>query len=425
MLMRNFRMSGPQILYGVRDGELVHIDDAHRGQACNCTCPQCGRALVARKGEILAHFFAHDATEVNCNPTPESLVHSYAKQQIAKMLRLELPGFVVEGSHQAKSGEIHELHWRYLPTYGFEVKTAEVESRNHDGVIPDVLLSSTDGFFLAVEVFFRHAVDSDKLVKLQRLSLSTVEIDLSDISENCSSAALNAALVDVKRWRWLNNRIKAGREYSLKQMLSSATGIRRPQVPSKDPITANSNIPSRLIADASNDVIAQKAHKLYDVLRAAPVTSRKVLLHELGREVRLALHCRQIGVSPDELPMHLMQAVIRQSAFGVPPILWQTGLFAKFCMTQRNGPVSAREAAHWLRTAFPGLDGASNTHETANGFNDYSEATYNFLNHLAEQGLMKRISGSRPADSRFIPVAPTHEEVRAKLLSFGRAVRRR
>lgn len=418
-------MSGPQILYGVRNGELVHVDDADRGQACNCTCPKCGRALVARKGEILAHFFAHEATEVNCNPTPESLIHSYAKQQISKMSKLELPGFVVEGSHQSKDGQTHQLHWRYLPKYDFEVKTAEVECRKHEGVVPDVLLSSTDGFFLAVEVFYRHAVDSDKLEKLQSLSLSAVELDLSDISVNSSSSALNAALRDVKRWRWLNNRIKAGREYALKQMLASATGIRRPQVPSKEPITANSNIPSRLIADASTAVISQKAQELYEGLRAASLMGRKALLHRLGRELRLALHCHQIGVSPEELPMHLMQAVIRQSAFGVPPILWQTGLFAKFCMTQRNGAVSAKEAAHWLRMVFPGLDGAGNTHETANGFNDYSEATYNFLNHLAEQGLMKRVSGGRPSDSRFVPVAPTHDEVKAKLLSFGRAVRRR
>lgn len=123
--------------------------------------------------------------------------------------------------------------------------------------------------------------------------------------------------------------------------------------------------------------------------------------------------------------MHLMQSVIRQSAFGVPPILWQTGLFAKFCMTQRNGPVSAKEAAHWLRMVFPGLDSARSAHETANGFNDYSEATYNFLNHLAEQGLMKRVSDGSPSDSRFVPVAPTHDAVKAKLLSFGRAIRRR
>lgn len=418
-------MSGPQILYGIRNGEIIHIDDADRGQACNCTCLKCGRGLVARKGEILAHFFAHEAAEVNCNPTPESLIHSYAKQQISKMSRLELPGFVVEGTHQSKDGETRELYWRYMPTYVFDVEAAEVECRKYDAVVPDVLLSSTDGLFLAAEVFYRHAVDSEKLAKLQKLSFSTVEIDLNDIPVNCSSAALNAALRDVRRWSWLNNRIKAGHEYTLRQHLANATGIRRPQVPSKDPITANSNIPSRLIADASTDLIFQKARQLYNELKACPATGRRTLLHKLGREVRLALHCYQIDVSPEQLPMHLMQAVIRQSAFGVPPILWQTGLFAKFCMIQRNGPVSAKHAAHWVRTAFPGLDGAEGTHETANGFNDYSEATYNFLNHLAEQGLMKRILGSRPSASMFMPVAATRGEVKAKLLSFGRAVRQR
>lgn len=46
-------MRGPKILYGMRCSEFVHIGDAARGQACSCTCPSCGRNLIARKGEVL------------------------------------------------------------------------------------------------------------------------------------------------------------------------------------------------------------------------------------------------------------------------------------------------------------------------------------------------------------------------------------
>lgn len=53
---------------------------------------------------------------------PESLVHSYAKQQVARMGELRLPGLTVEGRQQSPDGTVHSLHWRYLPTYDIDVK---------------------------------------------------------------------------------------------------------------------------------------------------------------------------------------------------------------------------------------------------------------------------------------------------------------
>jgi len=417
--------SGPQILYGVRDGELIHVDDADRGQACNCICYECGRPLVAKKGEILAHFFAHEAAEVNCNPTPESLVHRYAKEQVAKMDRLRLPGFTVEGRYQTPDGTVHSLHWRYRPTYDVDVKGAEVESHQHVDVVPDVLISDTDSFSLAVEVFYRHAVDSDKLDKLKRLPFSTVEVDLSDLPVTTSSANLNAALRQVSRWAWLNNRYQPAHQSRLTHQLENAFRITKIQPPSKQPITSNSTIPSRMIADASSRATTANVVNLIAKLKATPMAEMPALLHNLSREVRLALHCHWIGVSPAQLPVHLMQAVTRQSAYGpMPAILWQTGVFAKFCMSG-TGPITAQQAAFWIRRVFPSLHKASALYSTANNLNEYSEATFNFLNHLAEQGLLERIRSKRPWDATFRPVASTRAEVRARLLAFPPAERRR
>lgn len=48
------------LLYGQRhDGELLHISEARRGEACTCFCPHCGAALAAKKGTINIHHFAH------------------------------------------------------------------------------------------------------------------------------------------------------------------------------------------------------------------------------------------------------------------------------------------------------------------------------------------------------------------------------
>lgn len=417
-------MSGPQILYGVRDGELVHIDDADRGQACECICYQCQRPLIARKGEILAHFFAHEASDVNCNPTPESLVHRYAKEQVAKMGRLLLPGFTVEGRHQTPVGTTHHLAWRYLPTYNVDIKHAEVESYRHASVVPDVLISDTDGFSLAVEVYYRHAVDSGKLEKLKNLPFSAIEVNLSDLPVTTSSADLIAALRQTERWTWLNNRYQPGHQARLSQQLAYACELTRIEAPSNEPRTSNSDIPSRMIADASAKAATAHARQVAAKLKHMAEAEKTDLLHSLSREVRLALHCHWIGVAPKQLPVHLMQGVTRQSAYGsVPAILWQTGVFAKFCMLGTE-PVTAQRAAFWIRRMFPNLDEPSALYSTSSNLNEYSEATFNFLNHLAEQGLLLRIPGKRPWEAAFRPLASTRTAVQARLLELPPAQRR-
>lgn len=108
----------------------------------------------------------------------------------------------------------------------------------------------------------------------------------------------------------------------------------------------------------------------------------------------------------------------------MPAILWQTGVFAKFCMAG-TGTITPQQAAFWIRRVFPGLHKASALYSTGNNLNEYSEATFNFLNHLAEQGLLERIRGERPWDATFRPVASTRAEVRVRLLEFPSAERRR
>lgn len=49
------------IPFGLRsDGVYIDAKEATRGKACDCTCPSCGIALIARKGDSYAKHFAHD-----------------------------------------------------------------------------------------------------------------------------------------------------------------------------------------------------------------------------------------------------------------------------------------------------------------------------------------------------------------------------
>jgi hypothetical protein len=91
-----------------------------------------------------------------------------------------MDGFDVHARYQSNDGEIHEMFWRHRPKYLMQVESSEVESTRFAGVIPDILFY-TDCSWIALEVFYRHALPKEKLQVLAELNLTTIEFDLSDL----------------------------------------------------------------------------------------------------------------------------------------------------------------------------------------------------------------------------------------------------
>lgn len=58
-----YLMDYRHLIYALKDGELIHISEADRGLACGCRCPACGEMLVARKGPVKVHHFAHYSSQ--------------------------------------------------------------------------------------------------------------------------------------------------------------------------------------------------------------------------------------------------------------------------------------------------------------------------------------------------------------------------
>lgn len=72
------------IPYALKDGRIVHVDSVDRGRACDCICPACNGLLVARKGDIRVHHFAHDMYAI-CNG--ESALHATAKHLLFQRIQ--------------------------------------------------------------------------------------------------------------------------------------------------------------------------------------------------------------------------------------------------------------------------------------------------------------------------------------------------
>lgn len=70
-----------KIPYAIRAGQLVHISEVENGLQPDCVCPACASPLVARKGSLKVHHFAH-AAESNCQP--ETVMHLLGKKLLAE-----------------------------------------------------------------------------------------------------------------------------------------------------------------------------------------------------------------------------------------------------------------------------------------------------------------------------------------------------
>lgn len=169
-----------QIGYGLKDGGLVFIADVPRGLACACTCAKCGRPLVAKKGQVRQHHFAHYEAS-NCRGAAESVLHLLAKELIRNLNDIQLPPYEFLVNRHAGFGE--SIRHRAIVAKGGVFHFQEVRVEEIEGnFIPDLVLES--GLkSLIVEIAVTHKVPRDKLRKIRRRNKPAIEIQL-DVSDS-------------------------------------------------------------------------------------------------------------------------------------------------------------------------------------------------------------------------------------------------
>lgn len=156
------------------NGQLITIENARRGLACNCTCACCGEPVVARKGLIREHHFSHHSNKESCFIQRESLLHLYAKEVIRNQLGLQLPP--MPGTWPESEDK---TSW-----WDFERVDEEVPQQ---GFQPDLVASLRDGSQLFIEVAVTSFIGQEKLERIRNSCTNTVEIDLSELLFNTHS----------------------------------------------------------------------------------------------------------------------------------------------------------------------------------------------------------------------------------------------
>ncbi len=147
--------------WGMKDGRLVSVDDVPSGLACECTCPQCKRRLIAAKGDVIVHHFRHEAESAGCEHAFETALHLRSKQLICDNRYLNYPRWY--GKFPVNLGRLLGLR-------------SEV---NLGGGIRTDVLAEFEQEPVAVEIFVAHQVPEDKVAKFATIEHAAMEIDLS------------------------------------------------------------------------------------------------------------------------------------------------------------------------------------------------------------------------------------------------------
>ncbi|BAO55002.1 competence protein CoiA family protein [Nonlabens marinus] len=166
------------------DGNLIHIDMVDKNQKSIYTCCNCNEQLIAKKGKVVSHHFAHKH-EGNCSY--ESYLHKVSKIHFFNSYRQCLSKkepFYIEYlvdmtcfscAHHDISCKTHHVTKKFDLTKVFDIVQIE---KGIQGSIADILLSSSrkPNEYLALEFAVTHKCDDTKINKGFRI----VEVNLSD-----------------------------------------------------------------------------------------------------------------------------------------------------------------------------------------------------------------------------------------------------
>ena len=172
------KQNEPKLTYALdSSGKMVSIRNVERGLACNCRCPKCKEALVAKLGHEGGRqpHFAHQK-DSDCHGSYMTALHMLAQQIIEEDKQVMLPDY--QGKYIQKSTNC----------ITFDLVRLEEIIPINDGQIRADCVGYKQGkdnnaHRLLIEILVTHEVDDNKSGLIKSLNESCIEINLSDLIE--------------------------------------------------------------------------------------------------------------------------------------------------------------------------------------------------------------------------------------------------
>lgn len=200
-----------KLLFGVRDGKIVSINDItenERGLKCKCSCPGCGKPLQARLGKVKQKHFAHNNANCNLASAQQSALHLLAKEILQQENQMTFPELSIKAEDIPECADYEYINGFENPKYThIKSKTITFDKvileHKISDIIPDIIIEK-NGKQCLVEIAVTHYIDDIKQEKINSIGLPVIEIDLGPISnELLNIDSLRELIIygtDNKKW---------------------------------------------------------------------------------------------------------------------------------------------------------------------------------------------------------------------------------
>ncbi|MGX7689496.1 hypothetical protein ACWA1C_20185 [Flectobacillus roseus] len=212
------------------DSSIIHISEAQSGRK-GYFCIGCGGIMQAKKGKRLVHHFSHEPRDVTrigkCTYSDETHRHKMAKDilQINKQIKVptlyKYPPKGIEGvAVKLKDSEVIRATSVGIELYFYEDEDGTIRY-TQDAITKEatkkVLLIKPDVTFfdhqgvpiLIIEIVATHKVNDEKLSKIRKLGINTVQVTIPKDSPQ----AIEKTFYNTERTKWLFNHEEANTNY--------------------------------------------------------------------------------------------------------------------------------------------------------------------------------------------------------------------
>lgn len=184
-----------------KSGNEVSIFDVNSGLACNCTCIDCGKPLIAHQGSKKAWHFQHESYK-GCTSAEETSLHKLAKLALSDMKEMVLPpvSYLIKGK---------SVHLEDCET--FIIEETQMERSISGRITPDLIIMNSDDC-VYIEFCVTHKSAVKKIKTYREMNCKAIEIRLKEsIFEDCKSLtdllqAIKKCLISVDyTYVWLSH----------------------------------------------------------------------------------------------------------------------------------------------------------------------------------------------------------------------------
>ncbi|MCG6489980.1 hypothetical protein K6U37_13580 [Vibrio parahaemolyticus] len=173
-----------------KTNKLIHIDDVLGGLKCNCVCPGCGDQMVARKGKIKEHHFAHYivSEKDSCRMT---MIHRFFQEYFTVLDFLEIPEIEMI---------VHDTNIS-IPRRNLRVLSAQKEIKI-GSYRADVLLKTSIGEII-IEICVTHKSTLEKIDYYKINNVAAIEYDFSSYKDRPIEEAITALKYNILKFEWI------------------------------------------------------------------------------------------------------------------------------------------------------------------------------------------------------------------------------